>query len=111
LTKYNVYVMLVVVNTILAYNMKSYTKIKKQFLKDRSVRKAYKDLDAEFKLIQTIIEKRTVKGLTQAALANKIGTKQSAIARLESGSYNPSLLFLEKVAKALDAQLVVSISS
>lgn len=90
--------------------MKSYTTFKKQILKDKKIAKAYKALEPEFILVQTIIEKRMEKGLTQAALAQKIGTKQSAIARLESGAYNPSLSFLEKVAKALDAQLVVSMS-
>lgn len=79
-------------------------------LRDPEIRKAYDDLGPEFALVRMIIEKRSKRGLTQAALARKIGTKQSAIARLESGSSNPTLSFLEKVAKALDAHLLVSIS-
>ncbi len=90
--------------------MKSYSKIKQQFLKDKTVKKEYQKLGAEFMLAQIIIEKRLAKGFTQATLAHKIGTKQSAIARLESGSYNPSLVFMEKIAKALDAKLVISLS-
>ncbi|KKU11686.1 MAG: Helix-turn-helix domain protein [Parcubacteria group bacterium GW2011_GWC2_45_7] len=89
--------------------MKSYAEVKKQLLKDSEVRKAYDELKVEFALIAAIIEKRIEKGLTQAALARKIGTKQSAIARLESGNYNPSLAFLEKVAKALGTKLEVSL--
>jgi len=54
-----------------------------------------------------IIKQRTKKGLTQADLAKKIGTKQSAISRLERGTYNPSLAFLKKIAKALDKELHV----
>lgn len=46
----------------------------------------------------------------QAALAKKMKTKQSAIARLESGNYNPTLLFLAKVAKALDARVKIFLS-
>ncbi len=90
--------------------MKSFTQFKKKMLKDKAVRKAYDDLGPEFALITAIIEKRLKKGLTQAELARKIGTKQSAIARLESGSYNPTVEMLEKVAKALNARLEISIS-
>jgi len=61
-------------------------------------------------LAKVIIEKRLAKWFTQANLAHKIGTKQSAIARLESGSYNPSLVFLVKIAKALDTKLTASLS-
>ena len=45
--------------------------------------------------------------MTQKDLAEKIGTKQSAISRLESFDANPSFKFLKKVAKAFDAKLVV----
>lgn len=90
--------------------MKSYTKIKEQLLKDKTTRKAYQELGSEFALIESIIERRLAKGYTQAVLAQKIGTKQSSIARLESGSYNPSLVFLGKIAKALDTKVVISLS-
>lgn len=48
---------------------------------------------------------RKVKGLTQKELADKVGTQQSAIARLESGKDIPSLTFLMRVAEALDKTL------
>ncbi|MBI4457662.1 helix-turn-helix transcriptional regulator [Candidatus Uhrbacteria bacterium] len=88
--------------------MKSYSVLKKAWLKKKGVRRAYSALAPEFALAQMIIEQRIKKGLTQAALARRIGTRQSAIARLESGAYNPTVGFLKKVAKALDAQLIVS---
>ncbi len=90
--------------------MKSYTTFKRQLLKDRPIKEAYKKLGPEFELIQLIIEKRLEQGLTQAALARKLGTKQSAISRLERGGYNPSLTFLRRLAKALDTELRVSLS-
>ncbi|EKD32927.1 MAG: transcriptional regulator, XRE family [uncultured bacterium] len=90
--------------------MKSFKQFKKAMLTDKAVRKAYDDLGPEFELIAAIIEKRLQKGLTQAELARKIGTKQSAIARLESGNYNPTVELLKKVAKALNARLEISIS-
>ena len=89
--------------------MKSYQQIKKNLLKNKSTLKAYENLEPEFALARMIIEKRLKRGLTQAELARKIGTKQSAIARLESGAYNPSIKFLSKVAGALGAKLSFSI--
>jgi transcriptional regulator with XRE-family HTH domain len=48
-------------------------------------------------------------GLTQAQLAEIVGTKQPSIARLENGEGSPSLSFLEKVARALGAEVKVSL--
>lgn len=90
--------------------MISYTKVKRKMLKDPEVRDAYNALEQEYALVSAIIEQRIKKGLTQAALARKLKTTQSAIARLESGSYNPTLAFLEKVAKALDVKMKISFS-
>ncbi len=91
--------------------MKSYKTIKKQLLKDKKVKKAYNELGPEFELIKIIIEKRIEQGLTQAELAKKIGTKQSAISRLERGTYNPSVAFLRNLAKALNTELYISFST
>ena len=90
--------------------MKSYRKFKKQALKDKEVLKEYNKLATEFTIAQAVIGKRLEQGLTQAELAKKVGTKQSAISRLESGNYNPSINFLEKVAKALNLSLVISMN-
>lgn len=89
--------------------MKAYAHIKKKALKDKEVRRAYQALEPEFALAQKIIERRLKRGLTQTVLAKKLGTKQSAIARLESGTYNPSVAFLEKVADALGTKLKISL--
>ena len=90
--------------------MKSWQAFKKELLRDPEVKKAYDELGPEFELIAAIIEQRIKAGMTQAQLAKKLGTKQSAISRLESGTYNPSLEFLRKLAKALGAELRISIS-
>lgn len=89
--------------------MKSYKKLKWQLLKDRQINQTYKKLGPEFELIQLIIKRRLRQGLTQAELAKKLNTKQSAISRLECGDYNPSLTFLNRLAKALEAKLHISI--
>jgi transcriptional regulator with XRE-family HTH domain len=58
-----------------------------------------------------IADHRLSKGLTQAELAALAGTSQSSIARLENGSSPPSLSYLRRVAKALDASVEVKIVS
>ncbi len=78
-------------------------------LKDPEVKKGYDALELEFSIIEQVIRKRLAKGLSQKQLAEKIGTKQSAIARLEGGNTNPSVAFLEKVSKALGSKLQISI--
>ena len=90
--------------------MKSYQSFKRQLLKDKQIKKAYEALGPEFALVETLIKKRLERKLTQAQLAKKVGTKQSAISRLEQGSYNPSVLLLQKVATALEAKLKISIN-
>ena len=89
--------------------MKNYKELKQQLLKDRQTHQVYKKRGPEFELIQLIIERRLKQGLTQAALAKKLNTKQSAISRLECGDYNPSLAFLNRLAKALDAKLYIAL--
>ncbi len=88
--------------------MKKYAQFKKDLLKDKETKKIYEELGPEFALIRLIIKRRIEKGLTQKELAQEIGTKQSSISRLESGKYNPTLQFLVKVSKALDANLEIS---
>src|SRR3989338_2587137 len=91
--------------------MPSYQQLKIKLLKNKEISKAYNNLGLEFTLIELIIKRRIEQGLTQKELARKIDTKQSAVSRLESGSYNPSLTFLQKVAEALDARLKISLSA
>jgi len=90
--------------------MITFKQLKKELLKDKAVKKIYDDLGPEYALIESIIRKRIEKKLTQAQLAKKLGTKQSAISRLEQGTYNPSLKFLKKVSSALNSKLQISIS-
>ena len=53
---------------------------------------------------------RKEQGMTQERLAEKVGTRKSNISRLESGRYNPSLDFLEKVAGGLGREIGVKVT-
>ncbi len=88
--------------------MKTFRQLKKELFKDPEIKREYIRLEPEFALARTLIQKRIDQNMTQAALAKKVGTHQTAIARLESGSYNPTVKQLGKIAKALDAKLVIT---
>lgn len=75
--------------------------------KNPKVKKAYDYLGPEFDLIEQILQKRIEKRITQKQLAKRLGTNQSAVSRLESGTYNPSLKFMKKLAKALNSKLEI----
>lgn len=80
---------------------------KKQALKDPKLKGEYDRLQPEFALINAIIRSRAKYGLTQKALAKKIGTKQSVISRIEIGRANPTFSFLKRLAKALNSNLEI----
>ncbi len=80
-------------------------RLKEELFKDPEFKAEYDALEPEYELIRQIISARAEKKMTQKQLAEKIDTKQSNIARLESGNYNPSFQFLQKVAGALDKKL------
>ena len=80
---------------------------KKEVLKNPKVKAEYDKLQPEFAMIQAVIDARTKTGVTQKELAKRIGTKQSVISRLESGRANPSVTFLKRFAKAINASLEV----
>ena len=76
-------------------------------LKDPEFKKEYDALEDEFALINELLSARLAKKMTQADLAKKLGMKQEAISRLESGESNPTYSTLSKVAKALDKKVAL----
>jgi len=89
--------------------METWKNVKKELLKDPEVAREYEKLRPRYELISQLIGARIKKGLTQAELAKKMGTKQSAIARIESGNANPSIAFLEKLTQALGSKLIIQL--
>lgn len=58
-------------------------------------------------IARLVIRFRSRHGLTQQELARLVGTSHSAISRIESGQHKTSVETLRRIAKALDARLVV----
>lgn len=88
--------------------MKKWNEIKEKLLKNAEFQDEVNNLQPEYELIKQIIQARIEQSLTQEELAQRIGTKQSNISRLEKGKYNPSLLFLKKLAQGLGKDLRIS---
>lgn len=62
----------------------------------------------EYELATSILNQRLRKNMTQEQLAERIGTKQPGVARLESRKYGrASISMLRKIADALDARLII----
>lgn len=78
-------------------------------LANPSVKREYDRLESDFSYFDEVLKAREAAGLTQADVAKRIGTTQSAVARLESRSArnSPSLATLERYAAALGCRLEV----
>ena len=85
----------------------TFSETEKEWLKNPKVRKAVEALEPKFALIRAILNSRTKKGITQKKWDEMVGKKQSAIARFESGTYNPTLSFLTKLTNALGAKIKI----
>ena len=73
------------------------------------VKAAYDALADEFAFLDQVLRARAEAGLTQAEVAARVGTTQSAIARLESttSGHSPSIATLQRYARALGCRLEV----
>ncbi|MBN1867650.1 helix-turn-helix transcriptional regulator [Candidatus Sumerlaeota bacterium] len=87
--------------------MLTHKELKKRALKCPEVKAEYDRLEEEFAVLDEFLKLRAAAGLTQAEVARRMGTTQSAIARLESGrgKGSPSLSTLHRYARALGYRL------
>jgi DNA-binding XRE family transcriptional regulator len=83
--------------------------VKELLMKDEEFKTEYEKLKPRYDVISQIIEARTSQNITREELALRVGTQKSNISRLESGTYNPSLDFLSKVARSLGKEIQVTL--
>ncbi|MBN9347734.1 MAG: helix-turn-helix domain-containing protein [Devosia sp.] len=83
--------------------------LKAKLLKNPEVRREYEAADAEYAIIEALIRARTSAKLSQSEVAKRLGTTQSAIARLEGGNVSPSLSTLRRYAEATGSRLQIDI--
>lgn len=80
--------------------MKTLETFKAELLADPAMRQAYEAMGPEFEIARAIIRARLARGLTQAQLAERMGTSLAFVAKLESGGALPSARTLLKLAEA-----------
>jgi predicted transcriptional regulator len=89
--------------------MTKIAELKKRLMNNPEFQKEYAEADAEFAIIEALVKARTQAKLSQTELAKRIGTTQSAIARLEGGGVSPSLSTLRRYAEATGTKLQVNL--
>jgi transcriptional regulator with XRE-family HTH domain len=89
--------------------MLTHKQLRAKALRRSDVKAEFAALDEEFAFLDEFLKARAEQGLTQAQVAERIGTTQSAVARLESGSgkHSPSVATLSRYAEALGCKLEI----
>lgn len=89
--------------------MKTLKTIKRAMLADAATRAEYDAMAGEYAIARELIAARTRAGLSQSEVAQRMGTTQSVVARLESGKRPPSMRTVERFAQAVGGHAVLRI--
>jgi len=84
-----------------------WAELKAERVRKPSVQAGYIRARSAYRLAERVRLLREARGMSQGDLAERMGTTQSAIARLEAGGTYPNFQTLERVGHALRAELVV----
>lgn len=84
----------------------SHEELHRELMKDPEFRREYEKLEPEFQIARALIEARVKKRMTSSEIAEKAGTKESIISRLEGMEGDPSLSLIKRIAHALNARLI-----
>lgn len=87
----------------------THEELKVRLMKDSGFRSEYEKLEPEFQIARQIIGARMRKKWSQEYLAQRVGTGQAVISRLEGMNSKPSISLLERVAKALNTKITIAI--
>lgn len=79
-------------------------------LKNSEFKKHYNEYEKQLEIAYQILKLRKQKNISQAQLAKRLKTKQSNIARIETGKQNLSIQTLNSIARALNSDLTVNFS-
>lgn len=82
-----------------------------ELLQDPEYAKEFQEQEEEFNIARELIRARTQAGFTQSDVAERMGTTQSAIARMESGRPLPSMRSLQRYAQAIGSKVKISLES
>jgi ribosome-binding protein aMBF1 (putative translation factor) len=89
----------------------NHSEFRAEALSNPKVKAAYDEMAPEFALLRQMLKARQKAGLSQADVADRMGTKAPAITRLESslgnGKHSPSIATLQKYASAVGCELQI----
>lgn len=83
---------------------------RRDMAKDPAYREAYEALGPEFELVEALLRARRRAKLSQAEVAARMGTTESAVSRLESGRTKPSTRTLERYADATGHRVRITLT-
>lgn len=89
--------------------MKTLKTLKRELLADAETRTAYDAQTDEYAIARELIAARTRAGLSQGEVAQRMGTTQSVVARLESGKRPPSMRTVQRFAQAVGGHAILRI--
>jgi transcriptional regulator with XRE-family HTH domain len=87
---------------------KTFEEVLEEAVKDPRVKREYDALQPEFQLQRALMLLRRERGMSQQDVAERLGTKQEYISRIERGHVGVSFSFLVKLAQAMDTDLEIS---
>lgn len=94
--------------------MLSHKQLVKKMLGNPAVKAKYEEQKEESALFDELVKARAKAGLTQAEVAERMGTQVPAISRLEAGArspgHSPSIATLQRYAEAVGCRLVVKLA-
>jgi predicted transcriptional regulator len=85
--------------------MSDFRKHLEESLKDEEFKKEWDNLELRYAVIKQLIKLRNTYNLSQAQLAQKLNTTQAVISRIENGTVNIGIDFIDKLAKAFNKKV------
>jgi len=78
-------------------------------LQDPEFKKEWDNLELRYTVIKQLIKLRNSYNLSQAQLAEKLNTTQAVISRIENGTVNIGIDFINKLAKAFNKRVEINL--
>ena len=90
--------------------MSDFRKHLNEKLKDEKFKEEWDNLELRYAVIKQLIKLRNSYNLSQAQLAEKLNTTQAVISRIENGTVNIGIDFLDRLAKAFNKKVEIKIT-
>jgi len=89
--------------------MSDFKKHLNEKLQDPEFKKEWENLELRYAVIKQLIKLRNSYNLSQAQLAEKLNTTQAVISRIENGTVNIGIDFIDKLAKAFNKRVEINL--